>query len=73
VLLISGVWRRPLAEEGVNAVSVAPQGGQGQRGPPRLIPLVHLPLPLQQHLQSLSMAVVRLQSTLTDPSVTSSQ
>ncbi len=60
ILGVGGAWRRPLAEEGVNAVSVTPEGGQGQGGPPRLVPLVHLPLPLQQHLQGLSVAVVRL-------------
>lgn len=61
MLGVSGARRRPLAEEGVNTVSVSPQGGQGQGCPPRLIPLVHLSLPLQQHLQGLSVAVVRLQ------------
>lgn len=44
----------------MNAVGVAPQGGQGQRGPPRLICLIHVCVPLQQHLQSLGVAVVRL-------------
>lgn len=61
MLGVSGAWRRPLTEEGVNALSVAPEGSQGQGGPPRLVPLVHLRLPLQQHLQGLSVAVVRLQ------------
>lgn len=60
VLGVGGARRRPLAEEGVDAVGVAPEGGQGQGGPPCLIPLVHVPLPLQQHLQRLSVAVVRL-------------
>lgn len=61
VLDVSGARRRPLAEEGVHTVSVAPEGSQGQGGPPCLIPLVHLRLPLQQHLQGLSVSVVRLQ------------
>lgn len=61
VLGVGGARRRPLAEEGVDALGVAPQGGERQRGPPRLVPLVHLPLPLQQHLQGLRVAVVRLQ------------
>lgn len=56
-----GEWRRPLAEQGVNAVGVPPQGSQGQRGSPCLVPLVHISLPLQQHLEGLSVTVVRLQ------------
>lgn len=62
ILLVSGTRRRPLAEESVNAVSMATEGSEGQRGPPRLVTLVHIPLPLQQHLQGLSVAVVGLQS-----------
>lgn len=60
VLGVGGARRRPLAEEGVNTVSVTPESGQSQGSPPCLIPLVHLPLPLQQYLQGLSVAVVCL-------------
>lgn len=56
-----GVWRRPLAEQVVNAVGVPPQGSQGQWGSPCLVPLVHISLPLQQHLEGLSVTMVRLQ------------
>lgn len=56
-----GVWRRPLAEQGVDAVGVPPQGSQGQRGSPCLVPLVHIGLPLQQHLEGLSVTVICLQ------------
>lgn len=61
MLRVGAARRRPLAEEGVNTVSVAAKGSQGQGRPPRLVPLVHLPLPLQQNLQGLSVAMVRLQ------------
>lgn len=64
VLGVGGAWRRPLAEEGVNAVSVAPQSSQSQRGPACLVTPVHVPLPLQQHLQGLSVAMVRLQGQM---------
>lgn len=56
-----GVWRRPLAEQRVDAVGVPPQGSQGQRGSPCLVPLVHIGLPLQQHFEGLSVTVIRLQ------------
>lgn len=61
VLGVGGARRRPLAEQRVDAVGVAAQGGEGQGGPPRLVPPVRLPLAPQQHLQRLSVAVVRLQ------------
>lgn len=60
-----GARRRPLAQQGVHTVSVAPDGGQGQRGPPCLVLLVHLGAPLlQQHLQGLGVTVICLQRTL---------
>lgn len=55
-----GEGRRPLAEQGVDAVGVPPQGSQGQRGSPCLVPLVHIRLPLQQHLEGLSVTVISL-------------
>lgn len=61
-----GARRRPLAQQGVHAVSVAPDGSEDQRGSARLVLLVHLAASLQQqqHLQGLSVAVVRLQRRL---------
>lgn len=61
MLAVSSVGRGPLAEKGVDTLYVAPEGCQSQRGPACLIPLVHICLPLQQHLQSLSVAMVSLQ------------
>lgn len=57
---VSGARRCPLAEEGVHAVRVATEGSQGQRAPPCFVPMVHFCLPLQQHLQGLSVAMVCL-------------
>lgn len=50
MLAVSSMGGRPLAEKGVNTLYVASEGSQGQRGPACLVPLVHLCLPLQQHL-----------------------
>lgn len=61
MLAVSSVGRGPLAEKGVNTLNVATEGRQGQRGPACLIPLVHICLPLQQYLQSLSVAMISLQ------------
>lgn len=61
MLAVSSVGRGPLAEKGVDTLYVATEGSQGQRGPACLIPLVYICLPLQQHLQSLSVAMVSLQ------------
>lgn len=61
VLAVSSVGRGPLAEECVNTLYVTAEGSQGQRGPACLVPLVHIRLPLQQHLQSLSVAMISLQ------------
>lgn len=53
--------RRALAQQRVHAVGVAPRGSEGQRGSARLVLLVHLGASLQQqHLQGLSVTVVRL-------------
>lgn len=65
ILLISSAWRCSLAEEGVNAVRVTTESSQCQSCPPHLVPLVYLSLPLQQHLQGLSMAMVRLKREIT--------
>lgn len=61
---ISGPGRGPVAEQCEGAVCVAPEGRQGQRGPAQLILLVHLTRPLQQHLQSLGMPMVGLQTDI---------
>lgn len=61
MLAVSSVGRGPLAEKGVNTLNVATEGSQGQRGPACLVPLVHICLPLQQHLEGLSVAMVSLQ------------
>lgn len=65
VVSCGGAWRRPLAQQGVHTVSVAPEGSQDQRGSPCLVLLVHLGASLlQQHLQGLSVTMVCLQRTL---------
>lgn len=61
MLAVSSVGRGPLAEKDVNTLYVTTEGSQGKRGPACLILLVHICLPLQQHLQSLSVAVISLQ------------